>query len=205
MASQPTLVNVNVFARRRTHALLPFATLALTLAATACQPPGGPEPSYPSGEAAAPYDGRAAQLFDDAIEPAAVGLAAFPPNPKGDPIFRERAQAAETIARMRVTTVTADSIDGVPTYHIGLAALDRQLAGRPLAEGRIELSIASSSPAFGIAKTLDARLVGHTFVAFFHAFAIGDETRRFWHLAPDSADVLAAVKEATLLGELSGR
>jgi hypothetical protein len=183
----------------------PATLLALLLAGTDCQPPGGPEPTQPRGEPAAPYDGRAAQLFDDAIEPAAVGLAAYPPNPKGDPIFRERAQASETVARVRVQTVTADSVDGVPTYHVGLQTIDRQLAGRPLPDGRAEVSIASSSPAFGIAKTLDARLVGHTFIGFFHRFTSGDEPQLFWHLAPDSADVLAAVKEATLLGELSGR
>lgn len=202
------MIASNPLARRPSNAGLAAATLCFvgcSLLGAACAPPGGPEPSHPAAEAAAAYDERAARLFDDAIEPAAVGLVPFPPSPRGDPTFRERVAVAETIARVRVTTVTADSIDGMPTYHVTLVALGPPLAGRELTDGRLELTITSASPAFGIARTLDAQLVGRAFVGFFHRFASGVESPLFFHLAADSADVVAAVEEAQLLGELSGR
>src|SRR5208282_5530381 len=91
------------------------------------------------------------------------------------------------------------------TYHLGI-----QVGVPPLAEAKVpdrtfDLSIKQSSSAFGIAKSFDARLRGQTFVGFLKRYGSDDgDTVVHWHLAPDTAEVVAAVKEAVVLREITG-
>src|SRR5687768_13711295 len=58
------------------------------------------------------YAGRPADLFNDTIEPAGVGLdfdRSY--SPRSDRMLRERAQLGDAILRVRVSTVTA-KVDG---------------------------------------------------------------------------------------------
>ncbi len=69
-----------------------------------------------------------------------------------------------------------------------------------------ELSIKPTSGAFGIARSFDARLRGQTFVGFIKRYGADDgEVQVHWHLAPDTAEVVAAIKEAVALQEVSGK
>lgn len=147
-------------------------------------------------------------LFDDNIEPAAVGYALDVPSPKNDRFLRERALTADLVAKLRVQTVTADSIGDDTTYHLGVRVVLPTLAPSPkIKDETLELVIRSQSPAFGIARALDQRLQGTTFIGFVHRFASADGTEvdLHWHLAPDSAEVLEAVKEAVALADAAGR
>ena len=152
----------------------------------------------------APYAGQAVELFDDRVDPAAVGLADTAVSPRGNPIFRERVYRAELVARMRVSTVTVDLVGGQPRYRISLIVLD-SLAQRGFSDDHVELSIGADSPSFGTVRWLDTRLIGRTFVAFVHRFAGAEEPEVRFHLSADSADMLAAVREASTLGELDHR
>lgn len=150
------------------------------------------------------WEGHAPEVFDDNIEPAAVGFSLDGPSPRSDRFLRERAQTADVVARVRVSTVTVDSIGEQSTYHLGVHIVDAPLATPRVADRAFELHIRPTSRAFGIAKAVDARLRGLTFIAFIRRFAgEAGEPEFHWHLSPDTAEVTAAVREAVVLGELS--
>lgn len=151
-----------------------------------------------------PWQGHDRDVFDDNIEPAAVGLSLEGGSPRSDPLLRERAQTADLVARVRVSTVTVDSIGDQRTYHLGIRVGYPPLATPRLSDRTLELHIRPTSRAFGIAKAFDARLREMTFIAFIRRFAgEAGEPEIHWHLSPDTAEVAAAVKDAVALGELS--
>ncbi len=169
---------------------------------------GGSEPQTPSALGLKPWDDHARYVFDDNIEPAAVGFTMDAPSARGDRFLRERAQTAELVARLRVQTVTIDTIGDESTYHLGVQVGTPTLVADPrIKDAKLELVIRPASPAHGIAKALDQRMQGVTFVGFLHRFASADgtETELHWHLSPDTAEVLEAVKEAVALAEASVR
>src|SRR4029079_12276590 len=111
------------------------------------------------------------------------------------------------VARLRVQTVTVESIGDDSTYHLGVQ-VGTVLGPHPkLQEHNVELIHRPASPAFGIAKALDQRMQGVTFVGFIHRFASADgaEGELHWHMSTDTAEVAEAVKEAVALAEASGR
>ncbi len=150
------------------------------------------------------WEGHDREIFDDNIEPVAVGFSLDGPSPRSDRFLRERAQTADLVARVRVNTVTVDSIGEQSTYHLGIQVGSPPLATPRVSERTFELHIRPTSRAFGIAKAVDARLRGLTFIAFIRRFAgEAGEPDIHWHLSPDTAEVAAAVKDAVALGELS--
>jgi hypothetical protein len=152
------------------------------------------------------WEGHAAEVFDDNIDPAAVGLSLEGPTPRADAHLRERAQTADVVARVRVQTVTVDSAGERQTYHLGIQVGVPTLAAARVNDRTFELSIRPQSGAFGIARSFDARLRGQTFVGFIKRYGSDDgEVQVHWHLAPDTAEVVAAVKEAVALGEVLGK
>lgn len=155
---------------------------------------------------APPWDEHARSVFDDNIDPAAVGYTMDAPSARGDRFLRERSQTGELVARLRVQTVTVDTVGDDSTYHLGVQ-VGPTLAPRPKIEDRtLELIIKQASPAFGIAKALDQRMQGVTFVGFVRRFASADgsEIELHWHMSPDTAEVAEAVKEAVALAEAVG-
>src|SRR4051812_45723649 len=69
----------------------------------------------------ASYQGRQADLFDDSIDPAAVGLD-FDKGyaPRLDKALRERAQVGDAVLRVRVATVTVKTDGPDAVYQLGL-------------------------------------------------------------------------------------
>lgn len=166
-----------------------------------------PDTRTPSALGLSPWDEHARSVFDDNIDPAAVGYTMDAPSARGDRFLRERSQTGELVARLRVQTVTVESIGDDSTYHLGVQ-VGTILGPRPkIEEHTLELIIRSTSPAFGIAKALDQRMQGVTFVGFVHRFASADgaEVELHWHMSPDTSEVADAVKEAVALAEASGR
>jgi hypothetical protein len=178
-------------------------TLALGVASAGC------EPAQPGRSALAAnlprWEGRPRQIFDDNIDPAAVGLSMEGPSPRNDAFLRERAQTADVVARVRVQTVTIDSVGDQKTYHLGIQVGVPTLTEAKVPDRTFELSIKPTSGAFGIAKAFEARLRGQTFIGFVKRF-VGDdgEVEIHWHLSADTAEVVSAVKEAVALREMSG-
>ena len=181
---------------------LSFSLVVAFLGAPACGSATGPSQSR---QTFPPYAGTALQLFDDRIDPIAVGLADVADKPRTNPVLRARTQSAEAVARARVSTLSVDSIGGNPVYRLSLTFIDRPLVRRGFPADRIEIAVRPDSPAFGVVKWLDARLIGRTFIGFFHRFAGNDEPEVRFHLSADDPEVLAAVREASALSELSSK
>jgi hypothetical protein len=150
------------------------------------------------------YAGNATQLFDDRIDPKAVGLADVAENPRTDPVLRARTQNAEIVARTRVSTVSVDTVGGKPVYRLRFTFAEPPVVARGFSGNQIEIAVHDASPAFGIVKWLDTKLIGYSFIGFFHRFAGNYEPEVRFHLSPDDPQVMAAVRDASALSELSG-
>lgn len=175
-------------------------TLAFALALGAC---GGPSaPATPTRQVG-PYSGHAAQIFDDSIEPAGVGLDYDKGyNPKTDPAVSERVHTGDAVLRVKVTTVTAKKDGPDARYSIGLHTVEKLAGSHPPAPD-FTVQITRASESLGIMKNFESRLVGFSFIAFVREFARPDGEREIhFHLAPDSKEVKAAVSNALLIGEL---
>jgi hypothetical protein len=169
----------------------------------------GCDPATPAhtapGSSLPRWEARPRQMFDDNIDPAAVGLSMDGPSPRSDAFLRERAQTADVVARVRINTVTVDSVGEQSTYHLGIQVGIPTLTVAKVPDRAFELSIKPTSGAFGIAKAFDSRLRGQTFIGFVKRFGGDDgEVEIHWHLSPDTAEVVAAIKEAVALREISG-
>lgn len=145
------------------------------------------------------------------IEPGAVGYEGADPGPapKGNALLRERTQEGDAVVRARVVTVTTDPEGAGTGWRIGLHALETVAGKRPPGDD-FTFVVGGTSPAAGVVRVLDSRLVGHTFVVFVRGFvqapptpgaASADGPALHFHFARDDKDELGAVREASLLGE----
>ena len=152
------------------------------------------------------YQGQAMVLFDDQIDPIAVGLVDATDNPRTDARVKARGQAAEAIARVRVATVSVDSARGQPVYRVNLALLpDGVISRHGLDDDHFEIAVRSESPAFGVVKWLDTRLIGKTFIGFFRRYRSAEDVELRFHLSADVQDMFLAAHEAAALREFSGK
>jgi hypothetical protein len=150
------------------------------------------------------YEGTYVQLFDDGIDPSSVGLADVTYRPRADPLLRNRTLKAEVVTRMRVSTVTVDVAAGHPIYRVQLTWVGAPFVQRGFPDTKVDLAIRAESPAFGVVKWLDTRLIGKTFIGFVRRFAGAEEPRIGFHLSADDAEVVTAIEEARTLGEAAG-
>jgi hypothetical protein len=152
-----------------------------------------------------PYVGRAVALFDDAIDPQAVGYgleSTLPP--AGVSLVRERTRVGDCVLRVRVVTITSRREDAGPSWRIGVHTMERLAGDRPPAAD-FNLQVDSSGPGAGILRTFDSRLIGVTLVAFLREFVGTDESaggKLHFHLAREGTEELQAVRIAALLGEV---
>jgi hypothetical protein len=160
------------------------------------------DPNAPSRPLPA-WSGHSVEVFDDTIEPAAVGLDLDKGYaPRGDPMLRERAQLADAVLRVKVTTVTAKTDGPDAVYQLGMNTVEK-LSGKNPPPPQFNLTIGKASESHGIMRSMENRIVGRDFIVFVREFARPDGDREFhFHLAPDSKDVKLAVGDAVLLGEL---
>lgn len=168
------------------------------MVALAC---GGPDANSP-GRPLPPFEGHATELFDDSIEPAAVGLSLDDAaDPKADAKLRERTQTSDAVVKVRIETVTGSGDEGNMRYQIGLRVLDVLTGSHPPGD-TFMVTVDKSSDSIGIVKSLDSRLGGKTFIAFVREFQQGDDRRFHFHMSADAKDVAAAVKAAVDLADL---
>ncbi|WP_394848867.1 hypothetical protein LZC95_15605 [Pendulispora brunnea] len=152
------------------------------------------------------YSGHATELFDDDIEPRAVGidlsLSQAQANPRSDSVLRERTQVGDAVVRARVDTVTAKN-DGVDArYDLGLRPVEKIAGEHPPSGENFNLRIERTSPAANIVKNFQNRLHGRIFVVFVREFVRPDgDTELHFHAAPDNKDVVDAVRAAAAFGE----
>ncbi|HVK71151.1 MAG TPA: cobalamin ABC transporter substrate-binding protein [Polyangium sp.] len=160
----------------------------------------------PNVAAHPPWLGHDRELFDDVVDAAALGLGADVSNAQKDPLLKERARGSELVSRVRVSTVTVESLDQVRTYHLVLQVVPPAFGTPAIEQTAFELVIGPAAPSYGVAQAFDMRLRGASFIGFLRRFAgEGDEPSKLhWHLSPDTAEVAAAVTDALALAELSG-
>lgn len=187
--------------------LSPLSPLLFAALISACAPlVSGCAPGLgqrDADRAVEPYSGAAAKLFDDAIDPAAVGLDYDKGySPRADKALRERSQTGDAVVRVRVATVTAKTDGPEKVYQLGLHTVEK-LTGKSPPAADFNVQITKASESLGIMNNFESRLVGYAFVAFVREFgAPGGDRELHFHLAPDTKDVKTAVGDAILLGEL---
>jgi hypothetical protein len=162
---------------------------------------GGPDANAPSRPLPA-YEGHQAELFDDAIDPRAVGLNLDEARtPQTDSAVRERTQVGDAVVRAKVQTITQRHDGEAVEYQLGLQVLEK-LGGEHAPPDEFVIRFDKTSPSAGIVRSLDARLGGKTFVVFVREFKDANGEPRFYaHFAADTKDVIAAVKDAMALSE----
>jgi hypothetical protein len=165
-------------------------------AAAGAHSPGRPLPAY---------GGHDAALFDDGIEPTAIGYPmADGTSPLRDNLLRERTEVGDAVVRARVTTVTSKQEDTGRSWLLGFHALEH-LAGTGPLDTDFTLQVDATDPAAGIVKAYENRLIGATFVVFVREFArpgADAEGDLHYHIAPDQKDELDAVRSAVLLEQV---
>lgn len=176
---------------------------ALLSAGVGCGGSAQPEPETP-GEYLDSWEGALRSLFDDSIHPAAVGLALDERPVHLDPLLSSRIKTAELVARMRVSTVTADSVGAKVTYYLNLQVGYPTLLPSELTERNYEIAIRKTSPSFGIVSNLDTTLQGRTFIAFIRRFAGPHEAEIHWHLTADDPKVAQVIANTAVLDEAAG-
>jgi hypothetical protein len=172
--------------------------LAAALTAFGCSPSTGPN------RALALYAGHHTELFDDTIEPAAVGLdldKSF--NARSDATLRERAQVGDAVVRVRLDTVTEKPEGSEKGYELRLRVLEKLAGKNPPEENTFSVYLGKESPSIGIMNHFGAQLVGKTFIGFVRLFnnKVGEREYHF-HLSSDDKDVRRAVEDAMALKEL---
>ncbi len=179
-------------------AILP-ALAAGALGSGGCGPMAGPVSKTRPLPA---YAGRAADLFDDSIDPAGVGMD-FDKGytPRADPMLRERAQVGDAVLRVKISTVTGKKDGPESTYQLELHTVEKMTGANPPPPD-FTVTVNKASEAHGIVKNFEGRLVGYPFVAFVREFVRpdGDHEVHF-HLSPDTKEVKSAVSDAVILGE----
>ncbi len=147
------------------------------------------------------WSGHSAELFDDVIEPRAVGLELnVTATPRADPILRERTQTGDAVLRVRVETVTQSGYGRNIRHQLSFVTLEK-LAGALPPPGNFAVTMDESNPSIGIVRSLEARLGGKTFIAFVKTFGQDGERQYHFHLAADAKDVRDSVQDAVALGD----
>lgn len=150
------------------------------------------------------YAGATAELFDDSVEPSAIGLDfdqsfdAFK-----DPAFRRRLREADGVVRVRIATVSSRTgTEDDPSFTFRVVPLEK-LHGQYAPEEPFDVMISPKSSTLGVFKHLEHKLVGATFVAFTKDYRPpGGEPESHVHLAPDTPAVKKAVSDLVALDSL---
>lgn len=149
-----------------------------------------------------PYENPSAELFDDTIEPAALGLSmAASGNLQFDPKFRERAQQADVVSIVRVTTVTISKADDKSTYTLRFEPT-REFKGT-FEDDLREIVISEHSPQmFSVISAVQTRARGRTMVGFWRRFREQNRMALHFHFFPDTEDTTKAIQDSLALEDL---
>lgn len=177
-----------------------IASACVALGLTACGGANQTPAASPSVKLTA-YNREQATVFDDSIDPAAVGLSLDAAASAADPLLKRRTEDADFVVRARVSTVTLHD-DGVTEHYELRAVSSERLAGRDPGAAPIVLPFLEHNPSAGIIKGMQQRLSGKTFIIFVREFASKSGPEVHFHIAPNDPEVVRAVKTAATLEEL---
>ncbi|MDB4943838.1 MAG: hypothetical protein JWP97_3372 [Labilithrix sp.] len=187
--------------RRIAFGLILAASMSGAGGLTGCS--GAPAGATRPARALPAWSGRAAELFDDTIDPAGVGMDFDKGySPRADPMLRERAQVSDAVLRVRVATVTGKTDGPERTFQLGLHTVEK-MTGENAPPADFTVGITKASESLGIVKNFEGRLVGYPFIAFVREFVRPDGDREIhFHLSPDTKEVKSAVGDSVILGEI---
>jgi hypothetical protein len=135
-----------------------------------CAPPAAPERPLP------PYTGESTEVFDDQIDPAAVGLTLEPSAPPSTDLkLRQRVQTADATVKVTVRTVTEKHEDRGTSYVLGLRRVEVYGGAFPPPE-TFQVHVGTQGASHGVVNSFEARLVGHSFIATVRQFAHGESS-----------------------------
>ena len=183
-----------------------FAVLiasSLLAPATGCGAPQSKDSTLSRGAQLTVWEGHLAALFDDSIDPSAVGFGSTSATTGGEGALLERTEEAEFIVHVKVETVATEGPANAPRYLLTLRVIGDPIAGPRPSEDRLNIVIEPQNRSYGIAKARDLQLSGTAFIAFLRHFQDGQGSKLHWHLARDGEDVLATVKKGLVISELS--
>jgi len=158
----------------------------------------------PSAEAPPPFlTDSMSKLFDNSIEPSAVGLG-VPMRADARNLLLQRAQNAEFILHARIATVSTEGTGETARYIITLRASGAPLNGVKPPADTFTISVAATDPSYALARSRDLQLVGTDVVAIMRRFTTQEGPVLRWYLAPNTEQVADIVKQAMLLSTVSG-
>lgn len=178
--------------------------LVACAAATGCARYRGRAKAASTGDLP-PSAAEESPLFDDRIDPAAVGVADVTTQQDDEAALRGRARQANLVARMRVQAVSLESLNQQACYRLQFSVIGEPIVQRAFRERTFEVLLDPNAPAYNTVRWLDTAMVGKTFVGFVRQVTgDGPPILRF-HFSRDDAGVLRTVEEAKTIGELMGR
>jgi hypothetical protein len=149
------------------------------------------------------YTPAEAAVFGDTLSSAVFGLPAEIPA-RDDTKLGERTRRADTIVRVRVSTISAESLAGVRGYSLSVVPEEKPLAGQT-PEASIEIHIGPGNPSLSRVQTADAALIGRRFLLFAKRYSDDGEPRLHFHGEADTPEVRKAIENAKALDAVKDR
>jgi hypothetical protein len=165
---------------------------------------GSTEPRAVSAVTGLPdYSPSEAWVFGDTLSATVFGL---PPEipVKDDPKLTERAQKADTIVPVHISTISAESLAGVRGYSISIVPDGKPLGGQGL-DGPTELHIGPGNPSLSRVQTADAGLMSRHFLLFLKRYADDGEPTFHFHGEADAPEIRKAIERAKALDAVGDR
>ena len=184
----------------RAASALSLCVALLTAGSVSCGPPRSANEIQI--EKLPEYTGGSLKLFNDSIEPSALGLSLERVSFKGDALFRERVQQADVVSEVLITTVTVGKTDEKSVYFLQFEP-QQSYTKAGLANDMLELRVADGEGAYPLLNMIQSRARGRKFIGMWKRFRQGNVATLHWYFAPDNEDTVAAVKEALTLRELT--
>jgi hypothetical protein len=179
-----------------------IVALCVSASVGACGEPAPVAPRLPT-KGLAVWEGVYRDLFDDGIDPVALGFSLDGASPATDPLLAPRTSGAELVARMRVQTVSRDANGERTRYFLGVQVGQPPLTQGTLQDLTLDLAIAEGTAAFQLVSASENSLRGRTFIGFVRRFVSDDGATVRWHMTADTAEVAHAVQVAAALNNLS--
>ncbi len=164
-----------------------FGSAVLALVVTGC----GSRP--PTETARFPtYDPEEAALFDDSAAPEIFGFRLGGPAPGTDPVLEEQVRRADSVARVRVATVSREGATG---YSITVEPAGGSLAGRPM-DSSVTLEVRQNTPSFPFVRARGESLLGKVVILLLRRYNEQGTVTVHWRMEPDEHAVKVAVQAA---------
>ena len=144
------------------------------------------------------------------LRPWGCRLEAVPP--EADPLLRQRATEADTAARLRIQTITLDSVGAKSSFTLTMQVGRPTLMPQKVDVWSYELVLQRRTPAYALIQAQENQLRQRlasgepvTFIGFVRRFASDAGAELHWHLTADTPEVASVIEEIAVLEEVAGQ